>query len=104
MAEMRAIPSASASALTSLRGASNRLDSAAATISATGAIENNDTVSLSTAARNAGQHGNEGGNEGGDFPQAVVDLRVARYQASASIAVLRTVDAVSRDLLDIVRR
>jgi hypothetical protein len=87
-------PSAVTSAIAGTRAASLRLDSAAANVmSASAPVD--DTVSISDGARTAAQ----GGGSAGAVATAMVDLRVARYQNAASIAVLHTADDMNRDLL-----
>jgi hypothetical protein len=92
-------PNAALSALAGVRAASERFDKAAANVAAaTGPRE--DTVTISDGARAAAA--NSGGETGTpDLASAMNDLRVARYQNAASIAVLRTSDDVTREALKI---
>jgi hypothetical protein len=93
-------PSASSSALAGIRAASQRLDSAAASV-VSSTVPQSDTVSISGAARAAAQGG---GGEAGGIASAMVDLRIARYQSAASVAVLHTADDATADLLRIADR
>jgi hypothetical protein len=88
-------PSAVSSALGGINAASRRLDASAAKV----AFQSfqGDTVAVSDAARQAPSAGSGAGN----LASAMVDLRVAKYQAAASVAVLRTANDVSRDVLRI---
>lgn len=88
------LPYASAAAIAGLKNASDQLDRSADTMVASGAGES-DTVTLSAGAKAA---------PGPDEVGALVDMRMARYNAAAQVSVLRTVDEVSSDLLGIVGR
>jgi hypothetical protein len=89
-------PSAVSSALGGISAASKRLDASAAKLVSEG-LERGDTVSLSEAARQA----STGGGEVRSIASAMVDLRIAKYQSAASVAVLRTADDMTRDVLSI---
>jgi hypothetical protein len=89
-------PSATSSALAGIRAASLKLDASAAAV-ASASLPQGDTVSISAASRSA----SAGGADAGGIASAMVDLRVARYQNAASVAVLRTADDATRDLLRI---
>lgn len=90
-------PNAALSALAGVRAASQRLDTAAANVAAA-SVPREDSVSISDGARAAAASGEATTH---DVASAMIDLRVARYQNAASIAVLRTTDDVSRDALKI---
>ena len=92
-------PSAVASALSGINAASRKLDASAAKLVTQG-LEQGDTVSLSEASRRASAEGGEVGT----IASAMVDLRVAKYQNAASVAVLRTSDDMTRDVLSIAGR
>jgi flagellar basal body rod protein FlgF len=86
------LSTASASALSGLRSASDRVDQDASTVAVAGARAS-DTVNISAAAR-AGDRM--------DDVSALVDMRIARYQFAAQVKVLRTVDEMSQDVLGLV--
>lgn len=88
------LPSAAASAVSGLRRASEQIDRAAVTVAEAG-IALSDTVSISSGARE---------DPAPDAVSALIDMRMARYNAAAQVAVLRTVDEVSSDVLGIIGR
>lgn len=88
------LSTAAASAISGIRRASDQMDQAAETVAASG-VAASDTVTISAGAK-AGQ--------GTDEVSALVDMRMARYNAAADVSVLRTVDEVSSDILGIVGR
>jgi hypothetical protein len=90
----RGIPpatSASAAARLGIRRAQDKLLRAAETLSTPGGAA---TLELSTQGRALAQ----------DLPSSLVDLMSARHEMAANVAVLRTEDEVSRDLLELTRR
>ncbi|HVU03655.1 MAG TPA: hypothetical protein VHE30_17975 [Polyangiaceae bacterium] len=87
------LSSAAEYAVSGLRDASDRADRAAEDVATAGFAA--DTVTVSDAAR---------AGAGADDVRGLVDLRMARYQFAAQVAVLRTVDEMSEDALSIVRR
>jgi len=91
-------PSAASSALSGIRAASDRLDKSAATVVSAG-LEKADTVSLSAESRQAATSGTGTSS----IVSGLVDLRVARYQNAASVAVLRSADEMTNDLLSLGR-
>lgn len=91
-------PNAALSALAGVRAASERLDNAAANVAAA-TIPKPDTVTISDGGRAAARGGADGSTH--DVASAMIDLRVARYQNAASIAVLRSSDEMTRDALKI---
>ncbi|HVW25586.1 MAG TPA: hypothetical protein VHC69_09460 [Polyangiaceae bacterium] len=91
-------PNAAVSALAGVRAASARLNKAAANVAAA-SLPQEDTVTISDGARAAAAQG--GDTSSHDIASAMIDLRVARYQNAASIAVLRTSDEVTEDALKI---
>ena len=86
---------AAASALSGIRAASQKLEKASANVAAA-SEPTGDHVTISEQARTASQGDAEAG-----LTSAMVDLRVARYQNAASVAVLRTSDDMTRDALRI---
>ena len=93
---LSAVPSAACSAVAGIRAASDRLDaSAAALSSATTPVAAEDTVTLSSASRQAAS----GAGEASAVAGAMVDLRVSRYQNAMSVAVLRAADDMTTDLV-----
>ncbi|HEX4338404.1 MAG TPA: hypothetical protein VH062_21005 [Polyangiaceae bacterium] len=82
-----------------IRSASDKLAASANTVVSAG-LQAQDTVSVSDAARQAAS----GGGAPASITNALVDLRVARYQSAASIAVLRTGDEMTNDLLTLGKR
>ena len=90
--------SASSAAIAGIRNASDKMDQAAATVARAG-FEAEDTVSVSDGARSAPKSG----TETGQIASAMVDMRVAKYQQAASVAVLRTNDDMTKDLLSLGR-
>jgi hypothetical protein len=90
-------PNAALSALAGVRAASQRLDKAAANVAAA-SIPREDTVCISDGARAAAASGDTTTH---DVASAMIDLRVAKYQNAASIAVLRASDDVTREALKI---
>ncbi len=91
--------SASNSAIAGIRNASDKLDQAAADVARAG-FQTEDRASLSDAAR-APRDSAAGGTETGRLAGAMVDMRVAKYQQAASIAVLRTSDEMTKDVLSL---
>jgi hypothetical protein len=85
-----------AAAYAGIRNANARLAGAAETISRAGTPAA-DTVTISDAARAA--RGPEG-----DLVSALTDLTLAPQRSAAAVAVLRTLDEVSEDLLRSVGR
>jgi hypothetical protein len=83
-----------AAAYAGIRNANARLSGAAETISRAGTPAA-DTVTISAAAR-------AGRASEGDLVSALTDLTAAPHQSAAAVAVLRTLDQVSEDLLDSV--
>jgi hypothetical protein len=84
---------AAASAYAGIRNANARLARSADTISRA-ALPSPDTVTISPEARAAsGQD---------DLVSALTDLRLAPQQSKASVAVLRTLDEMSEELLNTV--
>jgi hypothetical protein len=96
---IQGVPSASASAVSGIRAASDRLAGAANLISAM-TRQSSDTVAVSAEGRAA----LGSGSDTGDIAQGVVDVRMAKYQNAASIAVFRTADEMTRDLVNLGRR
>jgi flagellar hook protein FlgE len=93
-------PPAATSALSGIRAASERLDTAAANVVSEMTGQGADTVSLSAESRAAA-----GGPErSGDIVQSMTDLRIAKYQNAASIAVLRTSDEMTQELVKLGKR
>ena len=91
-----AVPSAAASAVAGIRAASDRLDASAATLATSlTPARTEDTVTLSSASRQAASAGGEAGAVAG----AMVDMRISRYQTAASVAVLRASDDMTMDLV-----
>src|SRR5262249_29429614 len=92
------VSSVAASAVTGIRAASRRMDNAAATLSsAVSPPPAGDTVTISAASRQAAA----GGGESGAVAGAMIDLRVAKYQSAAQVAVLHTADDMTSDLLSL---
>lgn len=90
--------SATSSAVSGIRAASERLDAAAANLATRSVPRGGDMVSLSAESRAAAVAGP------GDVARDVVDLRIAKYQSAASIAVLRTADEMTRELTSLGTR
>jgi hypothetical protein len=97
---IQSVRSASASALSGIRAASDRLNAGAASLISQMTKQNGDTVSVSAEGRAAVGSG----GDTGDIAQSVVDLRMAKYQNAASITVLRTADEMTQDLVNLGRR
>ena len=90
MPRIDGIGAAAASAYAGIRDANSRLAGSAATIAT--AAHRSDTVTLSDEAR-----ADSGAQP--DLASALTDLRLAPQQAKASVAVLRTLDEMSEELL-----
>jgi hypothetical protein len=97
---IQGVSSASASAVSGIRAASDRLGTGAANLISEMTRQSSDTVSVSAEGRAA----LGSGNDTGDVAQSMVDLRMAKYQNAASIAVFRTADEMTRDLVDLGKR
>jgi hypothetical protein len=95
---MPIVSSASASALSGIRAASSRLNVGAGKLVSQTTLQHNDTVSVSEEGRVAAGSGSD------DIAQGVVDLRLAKYQNAASIAVFRTADEMAQDLVNLGKR
>ena len=91
MSKIDGLGSAAASAYAGIRKANERLAASAATI-AQSSVPAADTVTISDAARTAR-------SPEGDLVGALTDLTLAPHQTEASVAVLRTIDEVTEDLL-----
>jgi hypothetical protein len=91
VSKIEGLGAAAASAYAGIRNANARLAASAATI-AQASLPSADTVTISDAARAAG-------TPGGDLVGALTELRLAPQQTAASVAVLRTFDELSKDLL-----
>jgi hypothetical protein len=91
MSRIDGIGAAAASAYAEIRDAGSRLAGSAATI-ASASLPAADTVTISDAARAAG------GSQG-DLVSALTELSLAPKQTAASVAVLRTIDEMSEELL-----
>jgi hypothetical protein len=89
MSRIDGIGTAAASAYAGIRDANSRVAGAATTIAKASSA---DTVTISDAARAAS------GSQG-DLVSALTDLRLAPKQTAASVAVLRTLDEVSEEIL-----
>jgi hypothetical protein len=92
MSAIGAIPSVASSGLSGIQQASARVDKAASEV-ASASLAGSDTVSISDAARNGGSSATP------SIEGALGDLRIAKYQNAASIAVLKTGDQMTQDLL-----
>jgi hypothetical protein len=97
------VPSARSSALTGIRSASDRLDAAAANIVRETTSWGKDSVSISPDARAAASSASSVGGVGG-VAEAIVDTRLAKYQNAASVAVLRTADEMTEELVNLGKR
>ena len=91
MSKIDGLGTAAASAYAGIRNANQRVAGAAATIAQT-SLPSADTVTISDASRAAAQ-------PQGDLVSALTDLRLAPKQTAASVAVLRTLDEISEELL-----
>jgi flagellar basal body rod protein FlgC len=96
---IQGVSSASASAVSGIRAASERLETGAANLISEMTRQTSDTVSVSAEGRAALGSGSDTG-----VAQSMVDLRMAKYQNAASIAVFRTADEMTRDLVDLGKR
>jgi hypothetical protein len=94
MACVSGLTSANGAAIAGIRNASDKLDQAAANVARAG-FEAEDSVSVSDGARAASRPD----TQTGEIATAMVDMRVAKYQQAASVAVLRTSDEMTTDLL-----
>jgi hypothetical protein len=91
-------PPAAVSAIAGIQKGMQRFDQAAAAVATAGPAASNAAVlSLSPEAQAAASQAHGAGLE-----EAMIDTRIAKHTVAANIRTLQTVDAMSKELIDLL--